>query len=124
MRVYPQIKETILCKQKPSSIEGVGLFAIEPIAQGTKMFISEQLPTDFIDSIEFDTLTDNQKALILERFPVYTETGFMHPHSDYLLSFVNHAEEGNYSPVYDVATRDIAVGEEITFNYGDCNPTR
>jgi SET domain-containing protein len=124
MRSYPPIRETILCKQKPSSIEGVGLFAIERIPQGTKMFISEQLPTDFIAAEEFDTLTDNQKALILERFPVYKETGFMHPHSDYLLSFVNHAEDGNYRPVYDVATRDIEAGEEITFDYGDCSPTR
>jgi SET domain-containing protein len=124
MRVYPPITETILCKIRPSLIEGVGLFAIKPIAQGTKMFISEQLPVDFIGAEQFDTLTHNQQALILERFPVYQQTGFIHPHSDYLLSFVNHSEQGNYSPVYDVATMDIEEGEEITFDYGDCNPTR
>lgn len=122
MRSYPPIRETILCKQKASSIEGVGLFAIEHIPQGTKMFVSEQLSMDFIEAEHFDTLTDNQKALILERFPVYKETGFIHPHSDYLLSFVNHSKEGNYSPVYDVATRDIETGEEITFDYQDHAP--
>lgn len=112
----------ITCKIAPSKIQGVGLFAIIPIKYGHKLYISEQVPQEFIDATEFDSLNDAQKALILERFPVYEETGFIHPHSDYLLSFVNHSEDGNYSPVYDVATRDIAVGEEITFNYGEYAP--
>jgi hypothetical protein len=124
MRKLPTPNETILCKVRPSLVEGVGLFAIKAIQQGQKMFISEQLPQEFIDASEFETLDATQQAFILERFPVYKETGFIHPHSDYLLSFVNHSEKGNYSPVYDVATRDIAIGEEITFNYGDCKPTR
>lgn len=118
------VNETITCKVKPSPIAGVGLFAIEPIKYGQKLYISEQLPQEFIDGKEFDSLTENQKALILERFPVYQETGFIHPHSDYLLSFVNHSKEPNYSPVYDVALRDIAIGEEIVFDYEAHDPTR
>lgn len=117
MRLSKPVNETITCKIAPSKIAGVGLFAIVPIKQYQKMYISEQLSQDFIDSIEFDTLNEKQKAFILERFPVYKETGFIHPHSDYLLSFVNHSKEENYSPVYDMALRDIAEGEEIVFDY-------
>lgn len=112
----------ITCKIAPSHIQGVGLFAIVPIKYGEKMYVSEQVSQEFIEAKEFDSLNDAQKALILERFPVYEETGFIHPHSDYLLSFVNHSKEGNYSPVYDVATRDIEAGEEITFDYGEYAP--
>lgn len=123
MRQYPLVSETILCKIKPSTVSGVGLFAVKDIEQGTKMFISEQLPQEFLTE-GFDTLEEGQQEIILERFPIHEETGFIHPHSDYLLSFVNHNEEANYSPLYDVATRDIKKGEEIFFDYGNHNPTR
>lgn len=105
-------------------IEGVGLFALTNILAGTKLYISEQLSNEFHAPEEFETLEEYQKKFVLERFPVYKETGWIHPNSDYMLSFVNHSEQGNYSPVYDVAIVDIKEGEEITFDYGEHNPTR
>ena len=117
------LSKPITCKIAPSKIQGVGLFAIVPIKQYQKIYVSEQLPQEFIPPEEFEDLLPEQKELILERFPVYKDTGFIHPHSDYLLSFVNHSTDPNYHPLYDVALRDIEKGEEITFDYKEYAPT-
>lgn len=33
-------------------------------------------------------------------------------------------KEPNYNPVFDIAIKDIAVGEEIVFDYGEYDTTR
>jgi SET domain-containing protein len=108
----------------PSPIEGMGLFAAEPIKAGTvtwrflpgfdQMFTAEQIAG----------LPDVARAAI----ETYT---YLHAASGlyvYCLDnarFMNHADVPNTAGVhfedaidgYDIATRDIAAGEELTCDY-------
>jgi SET domain-containing protein len=107
-----------------SQIEGIGLFAAEPIKAGTvtwrflegydQLFSAEQiagLPMVAREAIETYTYLHRQGGLYV-----------------YCLDnarFMNHADDPNTAGVhvdgaiegYDIATRDIAEGEELTCDY-------
>lgn len=109
---------------RQSVIEGTGLFAAEPIKAGTvtwrfvpgfdQLFTAEQiaaLPDVAREAIETYTYLHGASGLYV-----------------YCLDnarFMNHADEPNTAGVhvdgaiegYDVATRDIAEGEEMTCDY-------
>jgi hypothetical protein len=108
----------------PSAIEGLGLFAAEPIKAGTVTW--RFLPG-------FDQIFTAQKILEVpeaarEAIETYTYLHGASGHYIYCLDnarFMNHADEPNTAGVhvdnaiegYDVATRDIAEGEELTCDY-------
>lgn len=102
----------------PSSIQGVGLFAAEPIAEGTVIW-------EFTPGVDWRIPVGE-----MERFPepyrswllryVYRE-----PSGCYVLcgdnaKFMNHSFDPNCDDVdgpFTVAKRDIAEGEELTCDY-------
>jgi hypothetical protein len=107
-----------------SPIEGMGLFAAEPIKAGS---VTWRFMPGFDQLFTFEqiaALPDVARAAI----ETYT---YVHPGSGlyvYCLDnarFMNHADEPNTAGVhvegsiegYDVATRDIAEGEELTCDY-------
>lgn len=104
-----------------SEIEGVGVFAAEPIAQGTVIWRFDA---------EFDRLIPMERyraaeplvRQLLDRYayPSPDRPGFIVYETDNG-RFMNHADDPN-SDFSDEggarATRDIAAGEEITCNYG------
>ncbi len=108
----------------PSAIEGIGLFAAEPIPAGTVTW-------RFMTS--FDQLfSDAEFAVLPEPVRACLETyGYLHaPSALWVLCldnarFMNHADDPNTAGVhdngaidgYDIATRDIAEGEELTCDY-------
>lgn len=103
-----------------SEIDGVGVFAAEPIARGTVIWRFDA---------EFDRLIPVERYLsaeplvkqLLDRYayPSPDRPGFIVYETDNG-RFMNHADDPN-SDFSDEggarATRDIAAGEEITCNY-------
>ncbi|OYW56408.1 MAG: SET domain-containing protein-lysine N-methyltransferase [Hyphomicrobium sp. 32-62-53] len=107
-----------------SLIEGTGLFAAEPIKAGTVTW-------RFVPG--FDQLFSAEQIAALpdvarEAIETYTYVHEASGHYVYCLDnarFMNHADDPNTAGVhvdgaiegYDVATRDIAEGEELTCDY-------
>lgn len=111
---------TVRCYLAPSAIEGLGVFAAEPIARGG---IAWRFNPQFDQVFSYETLADQPEHVreFLERY------GYAH-HEDPSLwvldadegRFMNHALAPNLdfsSPTVGVATRDIAAGEELTCDY-------
>jgi SET domain-containing protein len=107
----------------PSTIHGIGVFAVDPIAAGTPVWrFHKGLDMEF-------------GAEVLDGLPAHVRTFFAH--YGYLdrnvkriilcfddARFVNHSDTPNVATDYaqdpyglDVALRDIAAGEEITMDY-------
>ncbi|MBB5517820.1 SET domain-containing protein [Amphiplicatus metriothermophilus] len=106
----------------PSAVEGVGVFAAEPIKKGTVIWRFEP---------EFDRLIPMDKYLsappylkdLLDRYayPSPDRPGFIVYEVDNG-RFMNHSETPNtdFSDFGGArAIRDIEAGEELTCNYGD-----
>ena len=107
----------------PSTIHGIGVFAVEPIAAGTPVW-------RFAQGLDMEFGAD-----ILDGLPAHVRTFFAH--YGYLdrnvkriilcfddARFVNHSDAPNVATDYmldpyglDVALRDIAAGEELTMDY-------
>jgi SET domain-containing protein len=105
-----------------SAIEGVGVFAAEPIRKGASIW---RLDPDFDRLIPMDKYRAASPHLreLLDRYayPSPDRPGFMVYEVDNG-RFMNHA--GNPNTDFSqyggaTATRDIAAGEEITCDYGE-----
>ena len=110
----------------PSAIEGVGVFAAEPIAAGTLIW---KLDPDF-DRLLDKASVARQPAFTREFIERYT---YPYPDDPNLLvlevdngRFMNHDATGPNtdfsSATAGFAVRDIAAGEELTCNYGEFDP--
>lgn len=117
-----QINDSVLATIAPSPIHGVGVFALQDIKKGQKMFI-RWIPMGMIQTT-VSKLKPEVREVIEGRWPpVRDGFPFMHPHEDAnLLSFMNHSSEPNYDDNADKALRDIRKGEEITEDYGNYRP--
>jgi len=111
-------------KLKESSIHGIGCFANEDITKGTIIwkFVKEfdqEFPRDFIQK-----LSNSSRQQFLKYAYISKTTG------NYILCsddtrFFNHSDDNNISNVaiegqqegVDIANRDIACGEELTYDY-------
>lgn len=108
----------------PSPIAGIGLFAAEPIKKDTVTWRFMPAFDRLLTQAEIDTLPEPARASILDHAYLDAASG------RYVLCadnarFMNHAPAPNTAGVhatgsvegYDVATRDIAEGEELTCDY-------
>lgn len=113
-----QINETVLATIKPSPIEGVGVFAIQDIKKGQKMFIRWR-PMGLLQT-ELSKVRPEIRKIIEQRWPpVKDGYPFVHPHEDAnLLSFMNHSSTPNFDDKNDVALKDIPANTEIFEDYG------
>lgn len=108
----------------PSAIAGIGLFADEDIAAGTVTWRFVAGFDQLFSQADIDRLPEPARSQVL----TYT---YQHPQSGRYVfcldnaRFMNHADEPNTRGVhagdaidgYDIATRDIASGEELTCDY-------
>lgn len=109
----------------PSRIEGVGLFAAEPIAAGASIW---RLDRDFDRMLSGAEVTGLEPPLreFVERY------SYPYPHDPSQLivemdngRFMNHSEAPNTNftdPDRGFARADIAADEELTCNYGEFDP--
>lgn len=118
-----ELNSEVRCTLKPSSIHGIGVFALRDIKQGERCYVSPRMIPKFYN-IPFGSLNKlwpYVKELVLARWAsVCNGSVFCSPNDDqHLLMFVNHAYDPdcNYDVITDTALKDIAKGEEITEDY-------
>jgi SET domain-containing protein len=109
----------------PSAIEGVGVFAAAPIAQGTAVWSLDERFDHMLTAADIAALAEEQRSFV-ERYG-YTHT--TRPELTVLEMdngrFMNHTDTPNTEftkPDIAWAIRDIAEGEEITCNYAEFEP--
>jgi SET domain-containing protein len=114
----------------PSTIHGIGVFAVAPIAKGTPVWRFEK-------GLDMEFAPD-----IAGHFPEHVRTffaqyGYVDRNLNRLIlcfddaRFVNHSGAPNVGTDYaqdphglDVALRDIAAGEELTMDYAEFEASR
>jgi SET domain-containing protein len=107
-----------------SEIAGIGLFAAEDIPAGTVTWRYMGEFDRLLTREEIDSLPEPARSSILEHVYLNDASGKFVLCADNA-RFMNHAEDPNTEGVhapgaiegYDVATRDIRAGEEMTCNY-------
>lgn len=107
----------------PSSIEGLGLFALAPIPAGTRIYRWDARFGWTATPAEFAALPDEARAFV-ERYGWRDmETGMWRASIDNS-RFLNHSTTPNtaHRPEGQIALRDIAGGEEITEDYREFDP--
>ena len=117
-----EINATVLATIAPSKIHGVGVFALQDIKKGQKMYI-RWVPMGMLQTT-MSKLKPEVRKIIEQRWPI-VKNGypFIHPHEDANhLSFMNHSNDPNYNDKSDTALKDICRGEEITETYGKYKP--
>ncbi len=109
----------------PSAIEGVGIFAAEPIAAGTLIWRLEPALDRLVRRDEVHRLDPVFRAFV-ERY------SYPYPHDPAQLiveldngRFMNHSDAPNTvfsDPDAGFTLRDIRAGEELTCNYAEFDP--
>ncbi|GGH01616.1 SET domain-containing protein-lysine N-methyltransferase [Glycocaulis albus] len=109
----------------PSAIEGVGVFAAEPIRKGQLIYRFEPDFDRLIGQADLAAMPESIRRFI-ERYT------YPHPKDGSMLVLdadngrhMNHSLEPNTDfrdSVFGYAIRDIAAGEEITCNYAEFEP--
>lgn len=107
---------------KPSSIHGLGVFAMGRIKKGTAVYQHSSRLDLILNADRFNKLDPRDQALIMHYGGIDKRLGrYRLPYDD--LRFLNHSEKPNLA--YDEATdqiialRDIVSGEELTQDYRD-----
>jgi SET domain-containing protein len=107
-----------------SDIAGIGLFAAENIKKGTVTWRFMAGFDRLLTEAEIEALPEPAKSNILDHTYLDAASGLFVLCADNA-RFMNHADQPNTAGVhepgaiegYDVATRDIAAGEELTCDY-------
>ena len=111
---------------KPSSIHGIGVFAIRDIEKGTKnIFSSTSAEWISVTKEEINSLPLHSRELI-ENHCLYDDKHYFIPEYGFklfdMVVFLNHSDHPNLVSVNDgeyfEAIRDITCGEELFVDYG------
>ena len=111
------LNEVVKIRLAPSSIHGVGVFAMRDIKKGEKIY-SDIIPHQFDIPYKMLKRLDTEiRDIILGHFPlILGGSHFMYPVTK-MSAYLNHSEDANYDAVKDEALRPIKKGEEVTENY-------
>ena len=109
----------IKTKVKPSSIEGLGLYADEDILKGAVVWLHDPILDGWFYADELNRYTESMKDYI-KHFCCYDKEKQAWIKSCDNANWMNHSKKPNLgSPDYyiHVALKDIKTGEELTLNY-------
>ena len=111
-----EIEEECLFMLKPSTIEGVGLFAATDIPKGTVVPSYQQFCTRILkisevpkEFIKYCVFLNDTECACPERFDLMP-----------VGCYINHSDQPNlvqHSPTTRITIRDISAGEEILVDY-------
>jgi len=115
----------VLTRLGPSAIHGVGVFAIQEIAEGTPIFYADDTELVWIDANIIDGLPTEIKRLykdfaILKNGKYGCPTNFNNMTVSWYLNEPNKPKEPNVrcdENYQFCALRDIKTGEELTVDY-------
>ena len=111
---------------KPSSLHGIGVFAITSIKQGErKIFSDHESEWIEVSKEEVDSLPKHSRDLV-ENHCLFNDTHYYIPEYGFkifdLAVYLNHADQPNLISINDgeffEAVRDIDAGEELLIDYG------
>ena len=114
---------------KPSTVDGIGVFAIRDIPKGCRNMFSKAQPNKDewikVSKEEIAKLPNHSQALI-ENYCLYDENSYYVPEYGFkkmdLVNFLNHSNTPNIVSINDgeyfEALRDIPTGEELFIDYG------
>jgi len=110
----------------PSEIEGVGVFAVEPIPAGTVIWKLDERFDHLLNAGDIESMPPLQRQFVARYgYPHMTRAGITVVEFDHG-RFMNHSTRPNTNFTdanMGWATRDIAPGEELTCDYGEFDPS-
>lgn len=111
------LNEVVKVRLAPSSIHGIGVFAIRDLKKGEKMYL-DAIPHQFDLPFErFSELEGGISDILLGCFPqIVNGSHFLYPITR-MQAYTNHSDDPNYDGKEDVMLRDLKAGEEITEDY-------
>lgn len=129
--ILEHLKKNVYCRLKPSSIHGVGVFAIRDIPAGTNPFeeIVSSHPKPWIpvpkkDVFDNPEILDEVKDMVRAFFTTEGDVVYLPPCSLNEITidcFCNHSDNPNLEWHEDacvfISKRPIAAGEELTSDY-------
>jgi SET domain-containing protein len=111
------LNEIVKIKIAPSSIHGVGVFAMRDIKKGEKLYADTVTHQFDLPYNLFSKLDKDIQDTILGFFPlVVNGSHFLYPVTR-MAAFLNHSDTPNYDAKEDKALRAIKAGEEVTEDY-------
>lgn len=127
-RLLDELNNNTYVILRPSSVAGIGVFAMRDIAQGCRAMFSMPHHDDQwikVSKTEFELLPQHTQHLI-ENYCLYDEDHYFVPDHGFkkidLSLFLNHSDSPNIISIeegeYFEAVRDIKAGEELFVNYG------
>jgi len=123
--VLSQIKDTYV-RLKPSSISGIGVFAIRDIPKGCRdMFTRDSGEWIQVPKTEIDKMPSYVREMV-ETYCTFDHDSYFIERTGFkkmdLCCYVNHSDTPNIAPVnngeFFEALVDIRKGEELTIDYG------
>lgn len=119
-----ELARTVKCRLGPSKVHGVGVIALQDIKKGEQLYCALTVKPHWynVSYANLKKYLSHRKdilQLLLDRWPnIVNGSAFISPNYDArLISFMNHADEPNYDPKTDLATKDIKAGEEVFEDY-------
>ncbi|MBI5371538.1 MAG: SET domain-containing protein [Sphingobacteriales bacterium] len=122
-----ELSEETFITLKPSTVHGIGVFALRDIPRGCRTIFSrntgEWIPVPVTDIEQLPAHSRN----LVETYCLYDETHYYVPDYGFkimdLVNYLNHSSSPNVVSVNDglffEALRDISAGEELLVDYGE-----
>ncbi len=126
-QLLQELREEAYITIKPSTVHGIGVFAIRDIPSGCDTIFSRNVGSWIkVPIAEIETLPEHSKSLV-ETYCLYDEENYYLPDYGFkvmdLVNYLNHSSDPNVESINDgenfIALREIKAGEELFVSYHD-----
>ncbi len=111
------LNDIVKIKLAPSSIHGIGVFAMRDIKKGDKLY-ADAIPHAFDFTYDrFDKLRPDVRDVLINHWAeIINGAPFLYPVTK-MTAFINHSDNCNYDVKVDKVLKNIKAGDEITVDY-------